>query len=191
MTHASSPPARPDGVPTSRRDRLALALLAGRRGLGARPAAVLRRRPDRARARDRRTRPARSRGTSACSTTWPTTCSSTSRREPSNTRARNINTIDEVPDSSWFTNRIGTRAADGRRGRARPRDRAGAGPGALDDHPREVVGRRPGFTARGRQRRDVVRLVRSARRTPKGATGAMVVATKIFWALGYNQVETS
>ena len=31
----------------------------------------------------------------------------TASREPSNTRARNINTIDEVPDSSWFTNRIG------------------------------------------------------------------------------------
>src|SRR5437773_1212936 len=29
------------------------------------------------------------------------------RREPSNTRAGNVNTIDEVPDSSWFTNRIG------------------------------------------------------------------------------------
>ena len=28
--------------------------------------------------------------------------------KPSNTRARNINTIDEVPDSSWFTNRIGS-----------------------------------------------------------------------------------
>src|SRR5262245_54809259 len=25
---------------------------------------------------------------------------------PSNTRAGNVNTIDEVPDSSWFTNRI-------------------------------------------------------------------------------------
>src|SRR5580765_4593148 len=31
----------------------------------------------------------------------------TARRQPSNTRAGNINTIDEVPDSSWFTNRIG------------------------------------------------------------------------------------
>ncbi len=31
------------------------------------------------------------------------------RHEPSNTRAGNVNTIDEVPDSSWFTNRIGAR----------------------------------------------------------------------------------
>src|SRR5688572_1571155 len=28
-------------------------------------------------------------------------------RQPSNTRALNVNTVDEVPDSSWFTNRIG------------------------------------------------------------------------------------
>ena len=27
--------------------------------------------------------------------------------KPSNTRAHNANTVDEVPDSSWFTNRIG------------------------------------------------------------------------------------
>src|ERR1044072_5567270 len=27
--------------------------------------------------------------------------------KPSGLRAQNINTIDEVPDSSWFTNRIG------------------------------------------------------------------------------------
>src|SRR6266550_1116066 len=32
----------------------------------------------------------------------------TANRKPSNTRAGNLNTIDEVPDSSWFTNRIGT-----------------------------------------------------------------------------------
>src|SRR4029450_1416841 len=28
--------------------------------------------------------------------------------KPSGLRAKNINTIDEVPDSNWFTNRIGT-----------------------------------------------------------------------------------
>ena len=29
--------------------------------------------------------------------------------KPSGRRAQNVNTIDEVPDSSWFTNRIGAR----------------------------------------------------------------------------------
>src|SRR5262245_32004193 len=32
----------------------------------------------------------------------------TGHYKPSGTRARNINTIDEVPDSSWFTNRVGS-----------------------------------------------------------------------------------
>src|SRR5678816_3384735 len=32
------------------------------------------------------------------------------RHKPSGVRAQNANTIDEVPDSSWFTNRIGTKA---------------------------------------------------------------------------------
>ena len=33
----------------------------------------------------------------------------TSGYKPSGLRAQNLNTIDEVPDSSWFTNRIGSR----------------------------------------------------------------------------------
>src|SRR5262245_26837674 len=33
----------------------------------------------------------------------------TSRYEPTGLRAKNINTIDEIPDSGWFTNRIGTK----------------------------------------------------------------------------------
>ena len=33
----------------------------------------------------------------------------TARARPTGIRAQNLNTIDEVPDSSWFTNRIGTR----------------------------------------------------------------------------------
>ncbi len=31
-------------------------------------------------------------------------------RVPANVRAKNVNTVDEVPDSSWFTNRAGPRA---------------------------------------------------------------------------------
>ena len=32
------------------------------------------------------------------------------RYKASGRRAQDLNTIDEVPDSSWFTNRIGTKA---------------------------------------------------------------------------------
>jgi hypothetical protein len=34
----------------------------------------------------------------------------TSDHQPTGVRAQNINTIDEVPDSNWFTNRIGVTA---------------------------------------------------------------------------------
>src|SRR4030095_2562148 len=37
----------------------------------------------------------------------------TSGYKPSGLRAKNINTIDEVPDSSWFTNRIGATTVTG------------------------------------------------------------------------------
>ena len=39
-----------------------------------------------------------------------------------NVRAQNLNTIDEVPDSAWFTNRLGTGPRHGRRARQGPRD---------------------------------------------------------------------
>src|SRR5262249_29956780 len=32
------------------------------------------------------------------------------RYKPSGLRVQNLNTVDEVPDSSWFTNRIGARS---------------------------------------------------------------------------------
>ena len=86
----------------------------------------------------------------------------TSRRKPSNTRAQNINTIDEVPDSSWFTNRIGARALsvdEVLRG-------TNLGPppsaGALDRHPGEGDGIRARVHRPRRQGRDLVSLVRSA-----------------------------
>ena len=87
--------------------------------------------------------------------------------KPSNTRARNINTIDEVPDSSWFTNRIGVDGAVGRSARARARDRPAARAGEVGDHSREDRRREPGLHGEGCQRRDVVPRVRSARATRK------------------------
>src|SRR6266851_6365956 len=72
----------------------------------------------------------------------------TSRYKPSGMRAQNINTIDEVPDSSWFTNRIGTTAVS-------IQDLVrGPNVGAPPDPSRWVVlrekasGAHPGFTAK-------------------------------------------
>ena len=113
----------------------------------------------------------------------------TSRRKPSNTRAKNINTIDEVPDSSWFTNRIGARLM--------PVDEVlrGTNLGAPPDAQRWTVirekssGYAPGFTAQGGGGQTWF-LSFDPPSNPEGATGALAVANRIFWALGYNQVET-
>jgi hypothetical protein len=112
----------------------------------------------------------------------------TARRELVPTRAQNLNTVDEVPDSSWFTNRIGSRelsVADVVRGPV-----AGPPPDASKwTITREKSsGAAPGFTAKDAQGHTWF-VSFDAPANPDGATGALVVATKIFWALGYNQIE--
>ena len=64
------------------------------------------RRSDLARSREHRTPRASSRSISASSTTSSRTRSS-APASALDRRAANVNTLDEVPDSSWFTNRIG------------------------------------------------------------------------------------
>jgi hypothetical protein len=109
-------------------------------------------------------------------------------RPSSNTRAGNINTVDEVPDSSWFTNRIGSRALT--------RDELVRGP-IVGPPPaaeqwtivrEKSSGYAPGFTARG-ARGETWFVSFDPPGNPKGATAALVIANKFFWALGYNQVE--
>ena len=113
----------------------------------------------------------------------------TSAKTPSNLRAGNVNTIDEVPDSSWFTNRILPRqgsVADFVRG-------PNAGPAPNPERwvitREKSAGFAPGFTAKDANG-ETWFVSFDPPNSPEGATGAMVVATKFFWALGYNQVET-
>jgi hypothetical protein len=113
----------------------------------------------------------------------------TSGYKPSGTRAQNINTIDEVPDSNWFTNRIGPTSVT-------IEDLVrGANRGAPPDPSRWILtrektaGAHPGFTARD-AKGETWFLEFDPPYFPEGATGAVAVATKIFWALGYNQVES-
>jgi hypothetical protein len=110
-------------------------------------------------------------------------------RKPSGLRAQNVNTIDEVPDSSWFTNRIGTRALT--------IDEIVRGPnvGAPPDPSLWVIAREktsgshPGITAR--DAKGVTWFLEfDPPYYPNAATAAPVMATKFFWALGYNQVES-
>jgi hypothetical protein len=108
---------------------------------------------------------------------------------PSGKRAQNINTIDEVPDSSWFTNRIGTTTVTP--------EQLARGPivGEPPDPSKWVVirektsGAHPGFTARD-GKGETWFLEFDPPFYPEGATAAVEIATKIFWAFGYNQVES-
>jgi len=113
----------------------------------------------------------------------------TGRKSPVLVQAGNLNTIDEVPDSSWFTNRIGARELS-------PED-LGRGPIAgkppASEHwtitREKSAGFSPGFTARDANG-ETWFVSFDPPSNPEGSTGALVVATKIFWALGFNQVET-
>jgi hypothetical protein len=112
----------------------------------------------------------------------------TSDHQPTGVRAQNINTIDEVPDSNWFTNRIGVTAM------TPDQVTRGANVGAPPDPSKWILTREktagvhPGFTAR-----DATGKTWFLQFDPpyydEGATGAVAVASRIFWALGYNQVE--
>ena len=103
-------------------------------------------------------------------------------------RAKNVNTIDEVPDSSWFTNRIVARPVT--------MDEAVLGPLTSDGPaagPWTVVapknqGFAPGFVIRD-VRGEMWFVSFDAAGYPEAATGALIVANKIFWTLGYWQVE--
>jgi hypothetical protein len=109
--------------------------------------------------------------------------------KPSGTRAQNINTVDEVPDSSWFTNRIGSRPLTSEE------LVRGANVGAPPDPSKwtlireKTSGVHPGFTARD-GKGETWFLEFDPPYFAEGATSVVAIASKIFWALGYNQVES-
>jgi hypothetical protein len=105
-----------------------------------------------------------------------------------NVRARNINTIDEVPDSNWFTNRILAHPVSADEAARGPLTGGGPAPGTWTiTHPKET-GFAPGFTMRDAAGQ-MWFVSFDAHGQPEAATGAILVANKIFWTLGYWQVE--
>lgn len=105
-----------------------------------------------------------------------------------NVRAKDINTIDEVPDSSWFSNRAGKQVlttADIERG---PDTTRGPAPGQWTVSSAKSDGVTPGFTVR-----DTAGTLWFVKFDPPGrramATGTEVVVTKLLWALGYHVAE--
>ena len=113
----------------------------------------------------------------------------TSKYEPTGLRAKNINTIDEVPDSSWFTNRVGTRSVSIEELVRGPNTGAPPDPSKWVLTREKSSGAHPGFTATD-GKGETWFLAFDPKHAPEGATASVMIATKIFWALGYNQVES-
>jgi hypothetical protein len=106
-------------------------------------------------------------------------------------RAANVNALDEVPDSTWFTNRIGVRdmgVAEIRRG---PNRDDGPDPTTPWQIRRtKAGGASPGFLVEdGRGIRYVMKFDRPSR--PEMETGADVVVQRLLWAAGYNVPENA
>ena len=100
----------------------------------------------------------------------------------------NLNTIDEVPDSNWFTNRLVARVVSPEEAARGPLTGSGPAPGPWTVTQDKRSGAAPGFTMRDSA--GVTWFVSfDARGYPEAATGAILVANKIFWTLGYWQVE--
>jgi hypothetical protein len=105
-----------------------------------------------------------------------------------NIRALNVNTLDEVPDSSWFTNRIGVRQMS--------IDEIVRGPNELetlniDDWPivqEKSTGITPGYRVVDPSGR-LYQIKFDPPSNPEMASGAEVIGAAIYHALGYNVVQ--
>jgi hypothetical protein len=105
-----------------------------------------------------------------------------------NARAGNVNTVDEVPDSSWFTNRIGTRPVSVEEAARGPIEGPPPAPGKWTITGAKSAGASPGFTAKDSNGQTwFVSFDQPG--YPEADSAAVVIANKIFWTLGYWQVE--
>jgi hypothetical protein len=103
-------------------------------------------------------------------------------------RAMNVNTLDEVPDSSWFTNRIGRRPMS-REAIVRGPDRRNR----PDIQSWPIVagkyeGRQPGYRVRDHDEH-LWQIEFDPPAHPEMASAAEVIGTAFYHALGYNVVE--
>lgn len=104
-------------------------------------------------------------------------------------RALGVNSIDEVPDSTWFTNRIGARTITP--------DEIRAAPGGVGNperftpwtiHSTKVGGMSVGFIVSDtRGEKFIVKFDDLG--DPETETGAQIVSGKLLWACGYNVTE--
>jgi hypothetical protein len=103
-------------------------------------------------------------------------------------RAENVNSVDEVPDSSWFTNRAGRRALSPADIEIGPNTTTGPAPGPRTITSSKSDGVTPGFTVKDvRGERWFLKFDPPGYRAM--STGTEVTVTKLMWALGYNVPE--
>lgn len=103
-------------------------------------------------------------------------------------RALNVNTLDEVPDSSWWTNRILATPMTPEQIARGPNTGNGPAKGTWTIVSAKTEGRSPGFRivdAAG----DLYFVKFDPRTNPEMASGAEAVATPLFHALGYHVPE--
>jgi hypothetical protein len=104
--------------------------------------------------------------------------------DQTNRRAMNVNTVDEVPDSNWYTNRAGMRPLTDVDVAAGPDTTAGPAAGPWTVIASKSDGVTPGFTIK-----DHAGQLWFLKFDPPGyramATGTEVAVTKLLWALGY------
>jgi len=105
-----------------------------------------------------------------------------------NRRAENLNTVDEVADGNWFTNRAGMRTLSPEEVSRAANTNDGPMPGKWTVISAKTDGVTPGFTVK-----DSAGRVWFLKFDPPGwpgmATGTEMVAAKLFWALGYYTTE--
>jgi hypothetical protein len=105
-----------------------------------------------------------------------------------NVRAQNINTVDQVPNSSWFTNRVGSKEISPEEIAKGPNVTDGPATGTWLIVSGKNDGVTPGFTAKDRN--GVTWFIKPD--PPKYlamATATEVAVSKIFWGLGFNVAE--
>ncbi len=103
-------------------------------------------------------------------------------------RAMNLNTLDEVPDSSWFTNRLVMRPLTLEELVRGPDTGEGPAPGKLTVISGKNEGISPGMTLRD-SLGEIYFVKFDPPTNPEMATGAEVISTKIFHAFGYHVPE--
>ncbi len=108
--------------------------------------------------------------------------------DKSDLRAVNVNTVGEVPDSSWFTSRVGREVWSVDRIVRGPDTSAGPAPGPWTVIEAKTEGITPGLTAKDAAG-ETYFIKFDPPSNPEMASGAEVISTKLFYAFGYHTPE--